>query len=166
MNPADLERLLDRSLQELPPPRAPGTLVPRVMARVHHWTQRPWYAREWLTWPLGARITSAAAAVALLAGILLASPASGAGDRLAAAIATAAGSLTSDAVADPASIARLAGDTAAQASATTSAAWIVWRVVLTPFVAYAAAIVTLMCVACAVLATALNHLAFGKALPR
>ena len=50
MDPADLERLLDRELKRLPAPRAPRTLLPRVMAGVSG-TQRPTVpATGWSTW--------------------------------------------------------------------------------------------------------------------
>jgi hypothetical protein len=62
MQPADdLERLVHRELRALPPPRAPETLLPRVLAAVDAWSHRPWYARAWFTWPLGWQIASAAA---------------------------------------------------------------------------------------------------------
>ena len=47
--------LVDRELRQLPSPRAPHTLLPRVLAAVEQWTRRPWYARAWFTWPLGGR---------------------------------------------------------------------------------------------------------------
>ena len=37
MHPADLERVVHRRLQQLPPPGAPSTLLPRVMALVQTW---------------------------------------------------------------------------------------------------------------------------------
>ena len=47
----ELEALVDRELRRLPPPRAPHTLLPRVMAAVEAWAQRPWYTRAWFAWP-------------------------------------------------------------------------------------------------------------------
>ena len=38
---------LHDALQRLPYPRAPRTLLPRILAAI----ARPWYAREWLAWP-------------------------------------------------------------------------------------------------------------------
>ena len=60
MTPADddLETRIDRALRRLPPPRAPQTLLPRVMAAVDAWNQRPWYTRAWFVWPLAWRIAS------------------------------------------------------------------------------------------------------------
>ena len=62
----ELETLVDRELRRLPQPRAPHTLLPRVMAAVEAWAQRPWYTRAWFTWPVGWRVASLAP-VALLA---------------------------------------------------------------------------------------------------
>lgn len=62
----DLETLVDRELRRLPPPRAPHTLLPRVMAAVDAWARRPWYTRAWFAWPVGWRVASFAP-VALLA---------------------------------------------------------------------------------------------------
>ena len=58
MNEDDLERLAHRELRRLPDPRAPRTLLPRVMAAVEAWSRRPWYTRAWFTWPLGWQIAS------------------------------------------------------------------------------------------------------------
>jgi hypothetical protein len=62
---SDLERHIHRELSSLDPPRAPATLLMRVLAGI----ERPWYTRAWLTWPAPARIGSALALVALLIGI-------------------------------------------------------------------------------------------------
>lgn len=51
MNRDDLESLIHRRLAQLPPPRAPGTLVPRVMAQVRRRRPSPWYGRPWVAWP-------------------------------------------------------------------------------------------------------------------
>jgi hypothetical protein len=57
MEPADLDARLDRELRDLPPPRAPRTLLPRVLAatadRVHP------APSGWFTWPLAWRVASA-----------------------------------------------------------------------------------------------------------
>ena len=56
-----------RALRELPCPRAPRTLLPRVLASV----ARPWYAREWLAWPHRWQAASVALAAALVTGTWL-----------------------------------------------------------------------------------------------
>ena len=51
MNPDELESLIHRRLAELPPPRAPQTLAPRVMARIRRRRQSPWFGQPWIAWP-------------------------------------------------------------------------------------------------------------------
>jgi hypothetical protein len=79
MDPAELERLTDRALRALPTPRAPRTLLPRVMAAVAAEASRPWYARAWLNWPLQWQVVSAAAAAVIVVGAATAGPAAAAG---------------------------------------------------------------------------------------
>jgi len=57
----DLERRVHDELRRLPAPLAPDTLLPRILAAVESWANRPWYARAWFTWPLGWQIASVAA---------------------------------------------------------------------------------------------------------
>jgi Na+/proline symporter len=68
MTPADddLEARVDRALRRLPSPRAPHTLLPRVMTSVHAWRERPWYTRAWFAWPLGWRLLSIVPAALLM----------------------------------------------------------------------------------------------------
>ena len=68
------EDLLGAELKALPPPRAPRTLLPRVMAAVAVST-RPWYARAWVTWPRGLQVASAAVFVLAVAGAWMWGPA-------------------------------------------------------------------------------------------
>jgi hypothetical protein len=73
MDPVDLEQLVDRELKALPTPRAPGTLMPRVLAAT---VQRPGgmpAATGWFTWPLWWRIASVAALAAVAIGLAWAS---------------------------------------------------------------------------------------------
>jgi len=82
MDPADLERLVDRALERLPSPPAPRTLLPRVMAAVDGLARRPWYARPWLAWPRPWQVASAALfVVALVATATLVPEAAAAVDR-------------------------------------------------------------------------------------
>ena len=67
MGPADFEHRLTRELQMLPTPRAPGTLLPRVMAAVQAWALRPWYQRAWFTWPPARRMLCAVSPLLRLA---------------------------------------------------------------------------------------------------
>jgi hypothetical protein len=146
MNQIDLETFVDRALRRLPAPRAPHTLLPRVLAAVHQWSQRPWYARAWFTWPIGGQIVSAAALLLVVAGsALLMMSAQSAIDQ---------------------TMARLFGGVtpvAHQAEAMLNAARVVWRAVIEPFAGYAFVLVLLMCLACVAFGTALNHVAFRRA---
>lgn len=55
-----LERRAHRELQRLDAPHAPRTLLPRILAAVDAWANRPWYTRAWFTWPIGWRLGSIA----------------------------------------------------------------------------------------------------------
>jgi hypothetical protein len=59
----ELERRVHDELRRLPSPMAPGTLLPRVLAAVDAWVNRPWYERAWFTWPLGWQLASVVLAV-------------------------------------------------------------------------------------------------------
>jgi hypothetical protein len=148
MDPADLERLIDRELQQLPAPRAPRALLPRVMAAVEQ-AQRPWYTRAWLTWPAGWQIASVLLLLAVVAG----------GMALLPAVQSAV-----DALAFVTDIRGNVAETARDVEGATTAVRVLWRTLLAPVVPYAFGLVLLMCAACAVFGTALNHLVFGKAL--
>ena len=151
MDPDDLERIVDRELKKLPAPRAPHTLVPRVMASVQAWSDRPWYRRPWLTWPTGWQIASMAALLALIAG----------GSLLVPAAQAAAGDVVSPVAATVLSdVAAVAG----RAETTTSVARVLWRTLIRPVALYGFILVLLMWVACAVFGVALDRVAFGKAL--
>ena len=61
MRPAELESLATRCLSRLPGPRAPSSLLPRVLAEVESASRRRWYRRAWPTWPPACKAASAAA---------------------------------------------------------------------------------------------------------
>ncbi len=68
----DLQRLIDGELKKLPTPRAPATLMPRVLAAVGPTLKPgPWYARPWLEWPRALQVVSAGALVALGVGLAM-----------------------------------------------------------------------------------------------
>jgi hypothetical protein len=79
MDPADLDRRLDRDLRELPRPRAPHTLLPRVMAAAARQAATPAAAPTgWSTWPRAWQAAASAAVLAFgsgLAWLLMAPPA-------------------------------------------------------------------------------------------
>jgi hypothetical protein len=56
----ELERRVHDEIRRLPDPLAPGTLLPRILAAVDAWANRPWYARAWFTWPLAWQAVSVA----------------------------------------------------------------------------------------------------------
>jgi len=148
MDPADLERLIDRELRSLPAPRAPRTLLPRVMAAANAAAHRPWYARAWLDWPVGWQLASALVLIGVVAGGSVLLP------------------QVRDAVEAISFVANVRSDVASSArevETATSAVRVLWRTLLAPVVPWAFALVTLMCAACAVFGTALNHLVFGRA---
>jgi len=149
MHPADLETFVDGKLRELPTPRAPHTLLPRVLAAVQEWTLRPWYTRAWLAWPIGWQVVSTAALVVLLVGSAMLLP---------SAQAAADGARSALATGPIGEMAAIAG----RAEVTVNAARVLWRALIEPFVAYAFALVVLMCLACAAFVTALNRIAFGR----
>ena len=146
MQPVDLETIVVRELRQLPSPRAPHTLLPRVLAAVQQWSRRPWYARAWFTWPVAAQIASLATLflVIVVGAVLLATAQMAAGDAL-ARVMTAVTPI------------------AQRAEATMNAARVVWRALVEPLLVYAFGLVVLMCLACAAFGTALNHLVFRRA---
>lgn len=150
MNEDDLERLAHRELRRLPAPRAPHTLLPRVMAAAEVWARRPWYARAWVTWPAGWQAVSIAALVLVVTGAVVLAP------RLQAVAGAAVSSVQ----------ARFVGevlDVAPPVEATTTSARILWRTLLEPLATYALVVVILMFLACAVFGTALNHVVIERA---
>ena len=130
-------------------PRAPHTLLPRVLAAVQAGAQRPWYERAWFTWPLGLQIASIAALILIVGGGAVLLP-----ETLAAAGA-AASTFTARVMEDVAPVAQLA-------EATTNAARVIWRALLEPVVVYAFAIVLLMWLACAAFGAALTRVVFER----
>jgi len=123
----DLQAIVDRELRQLPAPRAPQTLLPRVMAAVDAWARRPWYARAWFTWPLGWQAASVGALILVIYA-------------------------TWHPPAPPASVV-----------AATSAGRALWDALILPLLPYVAAVVILMCLACAAVGVALNYVLLERA---
>ena len=149
MDPADLERLIDRELRALPAPRAPRTLLPRILAAVEQPAPRRWYARTWIDWPAAVQVASVILLLGTVAGAA----------QLLPTVQAAASALTV-VVEARAEVA----ETARDVEVATTAMRVLWRALVAPVVPYAFGLVLLMCVACAIFGTALNHLVFGKAL--
>ena len=152
MHPVDPERvdeIVGARLRQLPLPRAPRTLLPRVMAATQQWARRPWYARAWFTWPLGWQVASIAVFCAIGACAVMVVPSL---ESAAARIATAYIASTGGGVVGA----------SGRLEATMNAVVILWRAVIRPVAPYVFAFAALMCGACAVFAAALNHVAFGR----
>ena len=71
MEPVDLERLIARELAELPAPRAPRTLMPRVLAATVHAGGPAAAPTGWSTWPLASQVAAIAALVVVVLGVPL-----------------------------------------------------------------------------------------------
>lgn len=147
----ELEAVVDRSLKALPAPRAPETLLPRVMAAVaaaERAGARP-APRPWFTWPFAwqaASLTGVAMAVA--AAYLLAAYAAAPGAAMPAFMAPLAAWVSS--IVDT-------------VDATSRVGAIVWDTYLRPVVGYLLAWVVLMSAACAAFGLALGRVALGGA---
>lgn len=151
MRPVELEGPIGRELRRLPEPRAPHTLLPRVLAAVRAWSERPWYARAWFTWPLGWQVVTVVALMTLAAGVFIAVPAVQelAAARLSPAFAGvgAEGSRLLQNVGVASTVLRA-----------------IWHAMVEPLVGYAFVLVALMCAAIAALGVAFNRMAFGRML--
>ncbi|MEP6914855.1 MAG: hypothetical protein ABJC89_04385 [Acidobacteriota bacterium] len=150
MHPGDLESLVDRELRQLPLPKAPLTLLPRVMAAVQHWAGRPWYGRAWFTWPVWGQVASLATLTLLFAGVVAVLPGMLAGAADAAAPVSSV--VTGHASALKQNVEIVA-----------TAAGVVWRALLGPLMPYAFAVALLMFLACVAFGTAFNHLVLERA---
>jgi len=153
MHPVELQGRIDRELKSLPALRAPGTLLPRVLAAVRHWADRPWYARAWFTWPMWWRVASAVALLAVLAGVGVALPV--VQDSVAARAAAVHLPVSVSASVDVAAAAR-------RVVVIASTLRTLWVAIAGPFVAYAFLLLVLMGLLCAACAAALNRVAFGR----
>jgi hypothetical protein len=145
--PTDRDTIVHDALTALPAPRAPRSLLPRVMAAVAQ-PRRPWYERAWMTWPVGWQAASLMA-VAGAAWTLVASwPA-----------LAAAGDVASAAAVSSAAPAVRLMDAAVAALSTVA----VLHRALAPALAVAAALVLTMSATCALAGAALARMALGGA---
>jgi hypothetical protein len=148
MDPVNLEQLTDRRLRQLPAPRAPHTLLPRVMAAVGRLAGKPWYARTWFTWPLAGQVLSAGVVLSIVIALRLAFPA------LQGSI-DAVMSRVSDMLLSPfAGVIEQLRDVAI-------AARVVWQSILHTVVVVLFLLVLLMFAACAAFGVALERVALG-----
>lgn len=150
MNQTDLQQLLDRELKQLPVPRAPETLLPRVLAAT---VRRPAGAGEtWLAWPRIWQIASAVALAVLVTGAWMLAATFHPGDWLWHASGA-------DAPARVAGFARSAVDAATLGR-------VFWEVLLQPVATYVSVLAISFGLACALLWTALERFALGGASQR
>ena len=150
---AELERHVDRALADLPPLTAPGTLLPRVLAAVQAWADRPWYQRAWLTWPAGLQVASVALLLVLVAGGALAMPLVQAQSVQLAAFVNA----------------RLPIDLpnlGASLRVTASALMLAWRALVQPLLLFVLPIAFIASVAGAAILTALNRVLVERSVQR
>ncbi len=150
----ELQQLIDRELKALPAPRAPQTLLPRVLAATVHAKPGRWYARPWLEWPRRWQLASATVLLALGIGLAIVvgvgpgphSPAgppgvSAVADRILRPLATVAVTLE-------------------QASALVRACW---AVLLAPIASWLLVMALSLSLACGALWSALERNALGGA---
>jgi hypothetical protein len=135
-----------------------------VLAVIERCARRPWYSREWLSWPAGWQAASVVALLAVVAAAAVFLPAA----RTAVEQPTTCARSTPPpavpwAIDSVSTTAGRVSNAAAKAEAVSSALGVVWRAVFVPFAAYALGVVALMCVACALFAHALTQIASGKA---
>ena len=142
----DLEHLVDRELKRLPAPRAPRTLLPRVMLAVNaRRAQAP--VPDWMTWPISWQVGSLAAVVLIAIGLW----------RVLPWAVAAIGGL----VIDPSTtLGAQIGSVVEQLQAFAGAGRVIWRV-LGPLAIFAVGFIAVMMAACAVFGTALGRIAWG-----
>jgi hypothetical protein len=149
MNPIDLEQLVDAELKRLPTPRAPRTLLPRVLAAT---AARPHAkpARGWAAWPRGWQFAGGVVAAAVLIGTwkLVAL-----GQPFIAPLLSATG------FGRAAAVTRGADDAA-------TVVRVLWDVLLQPVATYVSVLAISFALACALLWTAVERLAPGGASQR
>jgi hypothetical protein len=151
MDPGELERRVDDTLRGLPAPRAPRTLLPRVMAAVEARVNaggpvgHPWFA-----WAPMWQAASLAIGLVLVAG--------------AAIVWASAGAWL------PAVVPESVQVTAQRAGAATDvvadfayAFQLVWRAVVAPIAKVLLMFTLVLCAACALFAAALGRIALGGA---
>jgi hypothetical protein len=150
MSPIDLEQLVDAELKRLPTPRAPRSLLPRVLAAVAAQEQHARPARGWTMWPRGWQFAGGVVAAVMFAGIW----------RLA--------SFAQPYLADVLSIA--GGDRAASftrnADEAAAVVRVLWEVLLQPVATYVSVLAISLALACALFWTAVERLAPGGASQR
>jgi hypothetical protein len=146
----ELDEQLDRELRELPGPRAPETLLPRVMLAVAEADAKPWYARAWMTWPREVQVASALLLALVVAGLWSIAPIGFQG--IADVVSPAANDIWT----------RLAA-VVRQTEQVATLGRVLWEVLLGPIAAHALVFTVLIAFFCALFWTAVTRLALGEA---
>jgi hypothetical protein len=152
MRDDELDRALDRSLANLPAPRAPRTLRPRVMAAVAR-PAAPWYARPWLSWHPGLQTVSL---LAVLAAVSVVSMAWARPEAVFAQLSAFG----------PPEASTWASAAASRVSQITAVVSLLWDVVFGPIAIFVLAVAVFVAVACAAAWTAVSRVALGGADPQ
>ena len=147
MDPRALEEIVDRALRDLPAPRAPRTLLPRVMQAVRAGVM-PAPLVGWRTWPMSWQI-------ATLAGLLLVG--FGAVNLAQFGMDVVGLYITSPPADSP------TGRVLEELGGVASALRVMWRVVIQPLVVFAGLVLAVMGAACAAFGTAIGRVALGGA---
>lgn len=138
---------VNRALKGLPAPRAPRTLLPRVMAAadLRAASSAP---QPWVDWPLGWQIASAALVLLFVVGIAAMWPSA----------QSAIGNLATPVIA---SVSSHVGQVTERASVAVTLTRTIWRLLLQPLSGYALVLVLVMGAACATFGAALDRVALG-----
>lgn len=150
MNPVDLQELVDRELKRLPGPRAPRTLLPRVLAATVQRPELPWYRAAWVDWPRAWQAVSVLALLLVAAGTWFAVPA-------------VAGLLQASPWTSVSAVPERVATAGRAASETATLVRVFWRVLIEPVAIYLFALALSLSLACALIWTALERLALGGA---
>jgi hypothetical protein len=150
MNPIDLEQLVDTELKRLPGPRAPRTLMPRVLAAVEAQQRHAKPAAGWALWPRAWQVAGGAVMAAVLVGIwrltALAQPFL---SELLPAVGFGRAAAFTRGADDAATVVR-----------------VLWEVLLQPVATYVSILAISLALACALFWTAVERLAPGGASQR
>jgi hypothetical protein len=149
MNPIDLEQLVDAELKRLPAPRAPRTLLPRVLAAAAA-QQHAKPTRGWAFWPRAWQFAGGVVMAAVLVGIW----------KLAALAQPFVGELLPNVGSGRAASFTRGADEAA------TVVRVLWEVLLQPVATYVSILAISLALACALLWTAVERLAPGGASQR
>ncbi len=152
MTPADLEREITTALQRLQAPRAPRSLTPRVMAAVRARRDAPWHARPMIAWPVGLQVVVTGLALVPLALVGVWMFGGGVLQETLAALGVPA----------PAAVSGWLPPPVRQAAEQSSVVIVLWRVLLGPALAYAAAFAVAVGCVFAVCAAALTRVVLGR----